>query len=175
MILIRHGNTFEAGVTAVQVGLRTDLPLTAFGHAQAKALPFRADFVYSGTLRRQRETAQAIGTVILEPALNEIDYGLWEGLTAEEIGRRWPKEYAAWNNEGRWPEGIFGGSLENHLQMLERWMKNLTGNVIGVTSGGILRLLAPNQPKVKTGHFCEFDVSLNVLRWNVDPCKNSVL
>lgn len=168
LILVRHGNTFEEGQSAIQIGSRTDLPLTAFGQAQAKELSFNAEVVYSGPLMRHKETAYALGkNVIIEPALNEIDYGLWEGLTAEEIGRRWPKEYAAWNQEGRWAEGIFGGSVEEHLQKLQNWLKNLNGTVVGVTSGGVIRLLAPNQPKVKTGHYCEFGPSLNVLRWNV--------
>lgn len=170
LILVRHGNTFEDGQTAIQVGARTDLPLTAFGHAQAKSLAFNAGVVYSGPLKRHQETAKALGSnVIIEPALNEIDYGPWEGLSADQIKARWPNEYEAWNNEGKWPVGIFAGSPEDHLQMLKNWVKNLSGTVVGVTSGGIIRLLAPNQPKVKTGHYCEFGPSLNVLRWNVKP------
>jgi probable phosphoglycerate mutase len=37
LILIRHGNTFEAGQKAVWVGARSDLPLTMAGEAQAHA------------------------------------------------------------------------------------------------------------------------------------------
>jgi probable phosphoglycerate mutase len=170
LILVRHGNTFEEGMTPIQVGCRTDLPLTSYGQAQAKALLFHADSVYSGPLKRHKETALVFGkNVIIEPALNEIDYGPWEGLTADEIKAKWPQEYEAWNAQGKWPHGIFVGTPEKHLEMLKNWVKTLSGTVVGVTSGGILRLLGPNQPKVNTGHYCEFDLNLNVLRWNVKP------
>jgi broad specificity phosphatase PhoE len=38
IVIVRHGNTFEAGETPRRIGARTDLPLTADGQAQADAL-----------------------------------------------------------------------------------------------------------------------------------------
>ena len=35
LILVRHGNTFEAGQKCVKVGSKTDMPLTAQGLRQA--------------------------------------------------------------------------------------------------------------------------------------------
>jgi probable phosphoglycerate mutase len=37
-VIVRHGNTFEAGEPARRIGARTDLPLTPAGVAQAEAL-----------------------------------------------------------------------------------------------------------------------------------------
>ncbi len=38
LVIVRHGNTFEAGETPRRIGARTDLPLTAAGLEQAEAL-----------------------------------------------------------------------------------------------------------------------------------------
>ena len=59
LILMRHGNTFEAGQTPVQVGTRTDLPLTAQGLAQAKEMlnyltaeGISPEAIFAGKLKR---------------------------------------------------------------------------------------------------------------------------
>ena len=203
LILARHGNTFEAGQTPTQVGARTDLPLTAGGRIQAEHLakfltktPLAA--LYAGALKRQIETAHIIALDkksklhLGEPALTEIDYGLWEGLTSEEISRRWPAEYNAWTSESKWARGIFGRTLEEHMHDIETWLDSLRkryapgDTVVAVTSNGIIRLFYSfeekwkdlqeskqmEQLKVKTGHFCElllFPDSLKVKIWNQDP------
>jgi broad specificity phosphatase PhoE len=172
--LARHGNTFEEGQTPVQIGI-TDLPLTQKGREQAEAiaqiLP-PVDAVYSGTLKRQKEFAElaAKREPFLEPALNEIDYGLWEGLTAKEIETGWPQESKSWK-EGHWPEGIFK-SREHYKNGIDLWRKTLSPNtvVFAVTSGGILRLFHPE--KVSTGHFCELEIFPNrifIKSWNCNP------
>src|SRR5690606_41587590 len=35
-------------------------------------------------------------SVVTDADLVECDFGQWEGLTVEEIARRWPSELAAW-------------------------------------------------------------------------------
>jgi broad specificity phosphatase PhoE len=51
-----------------------------------------------------------------EPALNEIDYGLWEGLSTEQITAKWPAEYEEWNDQAVWPTHIFNGSFSECRQ-----------------------------------------------------------
>ena len=99
LLLARHGNTFNKGDKVVWVGARTDLPLTAKGREQAQALgqalaPFapRIERVISGPLLRTREHAGIATDVAGEKAaieidqrLREIDYGLWEAKSSEEI------------------------------------------------------------------------------------------
>ena len=203
LILVRHGNTFEAGQTPTQVGARTDLPLTGQGRVQAQAMAQylkgeRLAAVYSGPLKRQRETAQALGKPIqLSAALNEIDYGPWEGLATEEIAQRWPREYTDWTTRATWANGIFGGAEETCLRGLEQWLAALRTThvpgdlVIGVTSNGLIRLFYSflkedwarlvqkrlmETLKVKTGHFCELLLlpdSLEVKCWNAKPMQAS--
>ncbi|MBU6446733.1 MAG: phosphoglycerate mutase family protein, partial [Verrucomicrobia bacterium] len=179
--------TFEEGQVAVQIGARTDLPLTAAGLVQAEnmgryllAKGIAPQAIFAGGLRRQTESASVIGAMLglpwqSAPALTEIDYGLWEGLPAEEIERKWPQEYAEWTREAKWQSHIFQGAHENHRKSLQRWVDELQTRyprttILGVTSNGLLRFF--RNEKVKTGHFCELELHsnrVNVLLWNQNP------
>lgn len=187
LILMRHGNTFEEGQIAVQVGARTDLPLTAAGRMQAEkmcrylqAKGIAPQAIFAGELKRQTESARRIGEALglhwqHAPALTEIDYGLWEGLTAEEIECKWPQEYAEWTQEAKWQSHIFQGTYENHWGRLQTWLDELKhrypgATVLGVTSNGLLRFF--RNEKVKTGRFCDLELHagrIKILSWNQFP------
>ena len=172
LILARHGNTFEEGQTPVQIG-KIDLPLTERGRQQAAAIQLPpVNAIYSGSLKRQREFAEIVARgfpVQEELALNEIDYGPWEGLTAEEIAKGWPIEVAAWNQSAIWPEGRYRSNLNRWLDYLRDTFR--PGSLIfAVTSGGILRLIYPQ--KVSTGHLCELELfphHFSIKSWNTNP------
>ncbi len=184
---MRHGNTFEEGQSPIQIGARTDLPLTLFGKGQASQMAaymrkkrIEVSAIFAGGLKRQIETARAIAdplamAVEQVPVLNEIDYGLWEGLTAEQIVRGWPLQYARWSASAEWQSAIFQGQAQEHVQNLQNWFVELhrkfpTSTLLAVTSGGILRLL--HSEKVKTGHFCEIDLGkdpISIASWNQSP------
>lgn len=182
---MRHGNTFESKEIPVQIGARTDLPLTAEGVKQAALMAsylqkekICPEKIYAGNLLRQTQSAKIIGDrfqlpYFAEAALTEIDYGVWEGLTADEIAFRWPREYEGWMN-GDWPGEIFNERWEDRMAKLDRWFNELKKGrervVLAVTSNGLLRLL--RNEKVKTGHFCWIDLSEDshtIQKWNVDP------
>lgn len=201
LILVRHGNTFEAGQTPLQVGARTDLPLTAQGRKQAEQMgdyllanSISPAAIYAGNLKRQIESAEIIAArlptrcalKLREPSLTEIDYGAWEGLSSDEIARRWSNEYLAWTEEGKWPERIFGGSLQKHKADIAQWTASLCATftpgdvIVAVSSNGLIRFFSNewetfakakqmDRLKVKTGRFCELDLSpknLVVRSWN---------
>lgn len=99
VLLVRHGATewSESG----QHTSRTNLPLTALGVAQATAvgplitrlLAGETPVVYSSPLRRAADTARLAmpqATATVDPALTELDYGDYEGLTSSEILERDP-------------------------------------------------------------------------------------
>ncbi len=166
----------------MQVGARTDLPLTAFGKEQARKIAelIRKSVpkaIFAGGLKRQIESAEIIAerfglTVQKCEALTEIDYGLWEGLAAEAIAKKWPREHIEWSQDAKWQDHIFGSRFEEHWQKLEKWLNELRASfenktVFGVTSSGILHLL--HNEKVSTGHFCEMDLCpdrIEIVRWN---------
>lgn len=184
LILVRHGNTFEKEQVPVQVGARTDLPLTAVGREQAKKLSAflkeKGNFpkaIFAGFLKRQTESAEIIAENFAmgfekTAVLSEIDYGPWEGLTQEEIHQKWPKEFDEWNREAKWQPSIFAGSFEEHWNNLMLWFDRLYAQypdqtVVGITSNGLMRLFRGE--KVKTGHFCTLQLHLKgweILDWN---------
>lgn len=185
LMLVRHGNTFEKGEIPLQVGARTDLPLTSFGKEQAKGvlkyilkkkIPLQA--IYTGTLKRQKESAQIIGHHFNLPcqiteALTEIDYGKWEGLPSETIKTGWPEDYRAWTEEAIWPKKIFNSSHAAFQKTLNDWLASLfmihdkDDMILGVTSNGLLRMF--RNEKVKTGNFCELKLypgGFEIESWN---------
>jgi probable phosphoglycerate mutase len=98
LVCVRHGRTAWNRDRRFQG--HTDIPLDDAGRAQARALAVhlaaeRYDVAVSSDLSRALETAQAIGTacgvpVEEEPALREMRFGAWEGLTWDEIVARTP-------------------------------------------------------------------------------------
>jgi probable phosphoglycerate mutase len=101
--LMRHG-ALPPNPERRLVG-RRDLALAEIGRRQALAwherladIPFAA--LVSSDLGRCVETAQLVKgqrdiPLVLEPAFREISLGAWEGLTPEEVERRFPGAYAA--------------------------------------------------------------------------------
>jgi broad specificity phosphatase PhoE len=91
LYLVRHGET-EWSRARRHTG-RTDLPLSAAGEAEARALGahlrgLEVDRVLSSPLTRAVSTAKLAGfgdRVELTDALLEFDYGEYEGLTTREI------------------------------------------------------------------------------------------
>jgi broad specificity phosphatase PhoE len=95
--LIRHGLPDIPDGRCMCLG-STDLPLGIVGRLQA-ALAGAAlssaglSAVYCSRLSRSRQTAEAIGSPIALPGLEEMDAGAWDGLFFEEIRARWPELY----------------------------------------------------------------------------------
>jgi broad specificity phosphatase PhoE len=105
VFLVRHGTT-TLNVQNRYRG-RRDVPLDAQGYQDAvdaaRVLsPCGLSAVYTGPLRRTVATAQIIADEALVPdlrilhGLNNVDYGVWEGLTAEEAERHDPTAFAAY-------------------------------------------------------------------------------
>lgn len=119
-VIVRHGNTFADHEAARRIGARTDLPLVASGHEQARRLGgyfveqgWRFDTILCSPLLRTRETAEAIRgafddapTVIPAPLLAEIDHGPDEDrIESEVIARIGSDALAAWETHGVAPPG----------------------------------------------------------------------
>jgi broad specificity phosphatase PhoE len=103
LTLVRHGETH--GESSIRYYGRTDVPLSQVGRAQMQRV--RAAFIcqrfvatYSSTLSRSAEAARIVtgGAQPVTPmaGFNEIDFGEWEGFTAEQIRERQPALYAQW-------------------------------------------------------------------------------
>lgn len=156
LVIVRHGNTFEAGEPPRRIGARTDLPLTATGLEQAEALGrhfankgVRFSRVLSGELKRTRATAEAIvGSQPLKieaaPFLTEIDHGPDEGQPeAAVIARLGNEAITLWETEWVAPEGWEVGAQWRLLawrEFVERTAEELPrGTILLVTSNGAAR------------------------------------
>jgi len=211
LFLIRHGNTFNKGETPVQVGAKTDLALTDKGLEQAKSLAeyFKKEgiapkAIFSGSLLRQVQTAEILkeslninSEIQTQTALQEIDYGLWEGLSVEDIKASWANEYTAWTDGGVWPEEVFAEKEVKRIKELQKLFTYLSENfketddVILVSSNGIIRQFTRfvagernslwedlseskeiDSLKVRTGSFSEMkilDDCAEKISWNLLP------
>lgn len=104
LFLVRHGETASNGAR-LYAG-RSDEPLNERGRAQAVTAAERLlgegiEALYSSPLRRAAETAGLMAAVLgvpvtVEEDLTEMALGPWQGLTAEEVSRRYPREWALW-------------------------------------------------------------------------------
>jgi broad specificity phosphatase PhoE len=132
LILIRHGET-EWSRSGQHTG-RTDVPLTPAGRAAAAQLgralasrPILATF--SSPASRAIETAELAGlpAPLIEPNLQEWDYGGYEGLTTPEIGRRQSGWYL-------WRDGVIAGDAEHPGESIDQ---------VGARADAVLATVTP--------------------------------
>lgn len=129
ILLARHGETRWNAEGRYQG--KMDIPLSEVGQMQARALGERLrnvaiDRAVASPLVRARLTAQlALGderaqALTLDPGLQEINHGLWEGLLAAEIGERYPDGLRAWREA---PQSLQMPDGESLQQVLDRaWL-----------------------------------------------------
>ncbi len=153
LFLVRHGQT-DWNLTQRFQG-HSDVPLNQVGHQQAMALKDRlsaqsVDCIYSSDLQRASETARVISNGRIEmrtdPRLREISFGVWEGLTYNEIKEKYPEALAAWESD------LYQNSPTNGetLEQLERRVRSVLNElcekhkdqtVLVVAHGGVLQTL----------------------------------
>ena len=123
-ILVRHGQS-KANEGGFLAGI-TDVPLSTLGEKQAKAVSeyilksYQVDVIYSSPLERACNTVKGVSEalnlpIIKENALREFDFGVWEGLTLEDIKQNHDNGYGKWAKD----PGVFvpeGGESMTQLQ-----------------------------------------------------------
>lgn len=107
IFLVRHGAT---SLTAEdRFAGSTDVALSDEGRRQVASLAERLkgqaiDAIYASPLERTMQTARLLAAPhgvqpVAEPALQEIDYGRWEGLTRAEVEQTFREEYSIWEED----------------------------------------------------------------------------
>jgi len=144
LYLVRHGET-EGNRQGRYIGWE-DLPLTPAGRHQAELLQHRlatyaVTTVHSSDLIRAVTTAEAIGaphhlTPRKDQRLREANFGLWSGMTYDEIHALDPDRLHSWIAD---PEA-HGESLDHLRQRVLQALPTQDGAVV-VTHGGPIRLL----------------------------------
>lgn len=151
LLLVRHGETAWNAEHRIQGHL--DIPLSPSGIRQAARLAVRLsgepiDAIYSSELARAWLTAEPLAArlgvpIVAETRLRERNFGIFEGLTLDEIANRHPDGFRQWRErEPNW--AIDGG--ESGQQLIDRVLAALHdivachrgGTVLAVTHGGVL-------------------------------------
>jgi len=152
LLLVRHA-TAEGHV---RFQGQRDVSLSSAGRRELPRLcercsryPIRA--VYSSDLRRARETAEAVARIFgleveVRPELREMHFGQWEGLTWNQIARRYPRLASLWVK--RFPhQAIPGGeSLSRFQRRIAAGVRkvvaaNRGGCALIVTHAGVIRFI----------------------------------
>jgi len=154
LYFIRHGQTDWNAARRYQ-GQR-DVPLNDFGRTQARrngGVLARSlqetgaiDFV-SSPLGRARETMEIIRGAIglapggyrIDPAIQEINYGHWEGLLADELPQHDPEGLAMRRLDAfNWrPKG--GESYADLTRRSGDWLQTIARDTVAASHGGVGR------------------------------------
>lgn len=142
---------------AGRIAGRTPLPLTETGqalvHSWTNALPGKQlRTVFSSDEQASTETARVVAQRCsakhkILPDLVEVDAGLWDGLTTDELKRRYPKVFKRWLEDPSTvcpPEGeAVAAARERLAASLEQMTRKLghheAAAVLGPVAFGIMR------------------------------------
>lgn len=126
--LARHGETEWNVRKWIQGG--TDTPLNENGILQARQLAdrllaegFRPARIYTSPMRRALDTALIVSDIleaecVPRPGLEEINFGLWEGLTWDQVQERYPDEFRLWYENRRYQRTPQGESYQDLLDRM---------------------------------------------------------
>jgi broad specificity phosphatase PhoE len=183
--LVRHGET--EGESSIRYHGVTDVPLSELGREQmrfaARAIAGHRSAVnfgkvFSSPLVRAFEGARIItgvaASIVAVEEFAEVHFGLFEGLTADEIRERYPDHFAVWNADRlapdyTYPEGesraSFAARVERGLErVLAIWKPaRVDQDALLVAHRGVIRAivrkLTNQQPVVELGsiQILEFD------------------
>ncbi|HEU4568745.1 MAG TPA: bifunctional RNase H/acid phosphatase [Marmoricola sp.] len=207
LILVRHGATVHTEAKRFSGGLAgADPALTDGGRAQMRAvggwlqpMAREVDALVSSPLRRTRESADILAAFLdrpveIEDGLAEMEFGSWEGLTYEEVERRFPDELSAWLGDLEYSPG--GGesfrSVEKRVlagrdRLLARYagrtvvavthvtpIKVMVADVLGAPLDSVFRMeLAAASVTVLSWFDADGDQRANLRMFNARPTRTS--
>lgn len=167
IIFIRHGETDWNASLRYQGHM--NIPLNERGRSQAAAAgtrlaQYKATALYTSDLARAAETAGIIGEQLglapqTMPELREIHVGQWEGLTPEELYRRFPEHMREYERDPARTVRLGG---ESYLQLQERALVALNkiqaahkpnDVILAVSHGGTIRALLCHVIGLDLGYF----------------------
>lgn len=161
LILVRHAETAWNRERRYQ-GQR-DIPLSTQGESDVASVRERLlkrvhlfdlskTAVVTSDLLRAKRTAELLfgmpGRIIAdEPGLREYHYGVFEGLTRQEIQAKYPTEFVRWHHDEAIDFAPPGGESRAQVRVrveaaIDKWLlTHPHPNLVVVTHGGVLRQL----------------------------------
>jgi alpha-ribazole phosphatase len=155
LFLIRHGNTADEETKKVYKG-KIDIPLSRAGvtrmHGAAAFLStYTLNRVYTSTLSRSMDSGRIVAEgrgldIEPDPAFDEVGFGVWEGLSFDEIRERYPEDLSRWLRDPASyppPQGeSFGDARARSMARLKEILAAERASNIGIVAhAGILRIM----------------------------------
>jgi broad specificity phosphatase PhoE len=174
-----------------------DQPISAFGRRQAAKLKryFHKqpmDEIYVSEYIRTEQTVRPLArsrkiVPLVDPRLNEIDIGIAEKLTEEEVQRQYPELWQALidqDRDFRWPEGESESEALARIAGFIDEKRGSAESILLVTHDGLIRLLVCHilgldaywrfKFKVDTASVTEIDWNESESRWKLIRFNQSV-
>jgi broad specificity phosphatase PhoE len=188
--VVRHADKARGDFHNPQLR-HNDQPISALGRRQAAKLKRyfgkrRVDAIYVSEYLRTGQTIRSLakkrGIVpLVDPRLDEIDIGIVEYLSDEEIPLQYPEVWRALvdqDRDFRWPEGEMGSeALARIAAFVDEKKMTDVGNILVVTHDGLIRLLVCHvldlavyqrfNLKVDTASVTEIDWDETDRRWKL--------
>ncbi len=150
VVLLRHGDTKLTPERRFSGVGRGDPGLSETGRDQARRAADSALLqgntfteVLSSPMTRCQETAKIVAATLgvsisVDPELREMDFGLWEGMTFDEVQDRYPDDLRRWTQSASVPptgsSETFAALLDRMGTVAERFASRYAGaSVIAVT------------------------------------------
>jgi broad specificity phosphatase PhoE len=167
LFFLRHGQTAMSRAN-VFCGRRLDPPLTPEGLTMAEEfaaayleMEWRA--IYSSPLDRAIATAAPLAAAVGLPIerraeLAELDYGAWDGMTADEVARTFHIEHERWTADPAWNPPTGGETAVQLAQRMTRAVEEIDathddGNVLVVSHKASIRVALCALLGVDVGRF----------------------
>lgn len=165
IMLVRHGET-EWNVSEIFRG-RRNVRLNEIGIKQAELLTaylidLKVEAIYSSPLKRALDTAKSIAKhhgldVNIAPGLTDFNYGVWEGLTHQDVRSKYRGLYKRWLKEPHLVKIPNGESLsevrERAKNVVDKALLKHIGTVVLVSHRVINKVLICYMLGLDDSHF----------------------
>ena len=151
ILLARHGETAWNAIGRMQG--HTDVELNDIGRTQARALAAQVAgaglvAIWASDLARASETAAIVAAELalppprVDPDLRERRFGVFEGLTRDEIAARYPDAWRAWTAHTQSPPGgePRADAIARMGRAIARVHAESGGPALVISHGGVMRL-----------------------------------
>lgn len=153
---------------------QSDVPLTDEGREQARILSERLkdekiDVIYASDLDRTIETAAIIAKyhdlkVLPAPLMRELNFGIWEGMTYDEIIQKWPQEYNEWQRDPHNKKPPEGETLAELCKRVSKFLKETArehpdSRILVVSHAGPIRAILSVLLNLRQDFFWKFKIS----------------
>jgi broad specificity phosphatase PhoE/ribonuclease HI len=176
--LVRHGETILTPDRKFSGSGQPNPPLTDMGLSQASRVAdemakLKPEVLIASPLRRTAQTAEVLAAqlglpIVFDEAWYECGFGLWDGLSIDEVAHKFPIEYKAWLSSSAYapPEGESYDALGWRVdEAIDKLVAKYPGKrIVVVTHNGAIKQAV----RLVTGGSSE-----SIFHIDVSPCSIS--